>query len=185
MPVAQAAPPPISYSRQVAPIFALHCNSCHGEAGGLSTRSYPDLMRGGNLGKVIVPGDADRSLLVHFLDGRRGEERRMPLGGAPLPADQIATIRRWIAEGSREDPNTTPKHKLTLPKVRASRGQRLRVFCRVQTQCYVTLTVSDARKKRTLYSEVATIKSLKERGDAGRPGELLSWDLRVARNWPK
>lgn len=72
--------PPVSYSADVAPIFAMHCNSCHGGAGGLSTRSWKELMQGGHLGKLVIPGDSDRSLLLHFIDGRRGAEQRMPLG---------------------------------------------------------------------------------------------------------
>ena len=96
-------PPPVSYSQQVAPILAMHCNTCHGDAGGLSTRSHAELMAGGNLGIVVVPGNAERSLLVHFIDGRRGEAHRMPLGGRPLSREQIDTIRRWIDEGANKD----------------------------------------------------------------------------------
>jgi len=45
----------VSYSRDVAPIFALHCNSCHGDAetaGGLEIRTYAGLMKS----DAIVPG---------------------------------------------------------------------------------------------------------------------------------
>lgn len=180
-----AAPPVVSYSREVAPILALHCNSCHGEAGGLSTRSYADLMRGGNLGKVIAPGDPDGSLLVHFIEGKRGAEHRMPLGGAPLSADQVSTIRRWITEGAKQDPDTTKNYKYTLPRVRAARSKPLRVFCRVPTESYPILTVFDPRTKRVLFTDVATIKRVKGPADAGRPGDLIHWDVRPGRNWPK
>ena len=74
----------VSFGREVAPIFAMHCNGCHGDAGGLSLRSYKDLIKGGNLGVIVVPGNADGSLLIHFLDGRRGEAHRMPKEGRPL-----------------------------------------------------------------------------------------------------
>ena len=33
-------PEPVSFSRDIAPIMAMHCNTCHGESGGISTRSY-------------------------------------------------------------------------------------------------------------------------------------------------
>ena len=81
-----SAAPPISFSRDVAPILALHCNSCHGDAGGLSTRSYSELMAGGNLGKVVLPDNPAGSLLIQFIEGSRGEAHRMPLGGRPLSA---------------------------------------------------------------------------------------------------
>lgn len=181
--IPQAAPP-ISYSRQIAPVLAMRCSSCHGEAGGLGTRSYSELMRGGDLGKVIVPGDPERSLLVHFIDGRRGPEHRMPLGGAPLDAEQVAAIRRWIAEGAKEDPGgADPTYRFALPKVRSART--MRIFCRVPTAGYLTLTVLDPRKRRTLFTEVATLKQPREQGDAGVPGDLLSWEIHAARGWPK
>src|SRR6266404_7775082 len=124
-------PPPVSYSRQVAPILALHCNSCHGDAGGLSTRSYADLMNGGNLGKVVIPGDPDRSLLIHFIEGRRGEAHRMPLGGRVLSLGQIDTIRRWIAEGAQKDAMAAKKYTRALTRIRLDRSNILRVFCRI------------------------------------------------------
>ena len=94
-------PTPVSFSRDIAPIMAMYCNACHGESGGISTRSYKELMLGGDLGTVVIPGDPDRSLLIHFLEGRRGENRRMPKNGRALSPHQIEIIRRWIAEGAR------------------------------------------------------------------------------------
>jgi mono/diheme cytochrome c family protein len=178
-------PPPVSYSRQVAPIFALHCNGCHGDDGGLGTRSHAGLMRGGNLGKVVIPGDAESSLLVHFLEGRRGEAHRMPLGGRPLSPVQIETIRRWIAEGATNDAAVPPKRTLKLAKVSLAQGRILRVFCRVDTESYLTMTVRDSRNQRTLFEAVASIKSPKERVDAGEPGELIWWDITAGKGWPK
>src|SRR3954453_18875945 len=94
---------PVSYSREIAPLLAMHCNGCHGDSGGLSLRTFRELMTGGNLGKVIVPGDPEASLLIHFVDGRRGENHRMPKDGSRLTPDQITLLRRWITEGARED----------------------------------------------------------------------------------
>ena len=185
MPFFAPPPPPVSYNRQVAPILALHCNGCHGDDGGLSTRSHANLMRGGNLGKVVIPGDAGSSLLVHFLEGRRGEAHRMPLGGRPLLPAQIATIRRWIEEGAVEDAAVLPKRTLNLAKVSLPQGRTLRVFCRVDTESYLIVTVRDPRNQRTLFEAVASIKSPRERVDAGQPGELIWWDISAGDGWPK
>src|SRR5687768_432756 len=100
--------PPVSYHQDVAKIFAYHCNGCHGEARGLSLRGYKEAMAGGNKGKVIIAGDAENSLLIHFIDGRRGEAHRMPIGGKPLRPALIGTIRRWINEGAKEDVKPEP-----------------------------------------------------------------------------
>lgn len=163
----------------------MRCNSCHGDAGGLNTRTYAGLMAGGHLGKIVVAGDADRSLLLHFIDGRRGEAQRMPLGGRALSQVQIEIIRRWINEGARADSGTPPRPLLTLSAVRLPRDKPLRLFCRVSTDAYLTITVRDPRDRRVLLSWVATVKSHNEQGDTGSPGELLHWDIRAGKGWPK
>jgi cytochrome c len=185
MPWFQPPPAPVSYHQQVAPILALHCHSCHGDAGGLSTRTYAELMRGGDMGSVVKPGDPGGSLLVDFIEGRRGEAHRMPLGGRPLGAGQIAIIRRWIAEGGSEDADTTRKYVTKLPHVRVSGAPVLRVVCKVNVRAYLTLRVSDTGGRRALFTEVASIKSPKERGDAGVPGERIWWDVHPGKKWPR
>ena len=164
-------------------MLALHCNSCHGEAGGLSTSSYRELMKGGNMGKVIVAGDPEHSLLLHFIDGRRGEAHRMPLGGRPLAPEQIHTIARWIAEGARDDALSLPEYKVTLPRVRI--GMPLRVLSRIDTAAYVVLTVRHPESARPLLTRSGSVKKPRDPGDLGEPGELLSWDVRPERGWPR
>ena len=180
-----APPPPISYSAEVAPIFAMHCNSCHGNAGGLSTRSYKELMQGGHLGKIIIPGEPDRSLLLHFIDGRRGAQQRMPIGGAPLSREQIQTISRWIEQGAKEDADTTAPQVRKVSNVRAGKHKLLRINVTVDTQSYLILTVRDPRTGASLMSEVASVKLPREANDLGTPGEPLLWDVRTERSWPK
>src|SRR5213083_2609938 len=131
----------VSYSRDIAPILAMHCNSCHGDsgsAGGLVTRTHADLMKAGD---AIVSGDPDRSQVVQFIEGRRGEEHRMPLGGAPLTAEQIALIRRWIAEGAKAAADSVVKYKLAIPNVRIRRSEGLQIECAVPTRAYLILSV--------------------------------------------
>ncbi len=163
----------------------MHCNACHGDSGGLTTRSYRELMLGGNLGKVIIPGDPGRSLIVAFLEGRRGPQQRMPKEGDPLSARQIGTIRRWIAEGSRNDNLPVKTYRVTRAAVPMRKDQATRVFCRVNTQAYLTVIARDPRNGHVLWSDVASLKSPKEKMDAARPGDLIWWDLRAGYGWPK
>ena len=98
----------VSYSREIAPLLLKQCGACHGERrsvprGDFSVVTYEDLMQGGGLTQTIVPGDPGRSLIVHFIEGRRGKAFRMPLDAPPLKRAQIDLIRRWIAEGARYD----------------------------------------------------------------------------------
>lgn len=178
-------PPPVSFSTAVAPILAMRCNSCHGDAGGLDTRTHAGLMAGGNLGKVVIPGDAERSLLVHFIEGRRGEVHRMPLGGRPLSQEEIGIIRRWIDDGARPDSVSLPRQVSTLNSISLPRGKPLRLFFKVSSEAYLTLTIRDPRSRGVLLSRVATVKSEREQGDAGAPDELLHWDIRAGKGWPK
>ncbi|RMH81451.1 MAG: hypothetical protein D6681_18190 [Calditrichaeota bacterium] len=57
----------------------------------------PELLR-------VKPGDPDSSYLVKKIEGAPdilGE--RMPRGRPPLSAEQIDLIRRWIAEGAKDN----------------------------------------------------------------------------------
>lgn len=94
-------------------ILAPRCAGCHGEAdpaGGLSLssaeRAHSDLIdvASGTMdcgGRVrVVPGDAERSLLLAKVTGTDLCGLLMPIGAAPLSEDEIASIRDWIDGGA-------------------------------------------------------------------------------------
>jgi hypothetical protein len=178
-------PAPVSFSRDVAPILAMHCNGCHGDAGGLSTRSYRELMLGGNLGKLIIAGDPERSVLMQFLDGRRTGQQRMPRDGRPLTASQLNLIRRWISEGAANDTSPSKAYRLSRTGVPVSPTKITRVFCRVNTAAYLVLTLRDPGNGRVLWSDAASVKSPKDAVDAAEPGQMISWDIRAGQGWPE
>ena len=164
----------VSYSRDIAPIFALHCNSCHGDsgtAGNLATRTHADLMSAGD---AIVPGDPDSSRVVQFIEGRRGEEHRMPLGAAPLAAGQITLLRRWIAEGAKDDANPPAAHKFAIPKARFRKREPLRIECVTPGPAYLILNVLGSG--RLLYERRAAVKA---------PGEPVIWTVWREKGWPE
>ena len=53
----------------------------------------------------VVPGKPDDSYLVMKLEGTHieqgGNGAQMPFGAPPLPREDIARIRQWIAEGAK------------------------------------------------------------------------------------
>lgn len=49
---------------------------------------------------LVVPGDADASVLVQVLESTSTCAKPMPLGRDPLSADQLATVRAWIDTGA-------------------------------------------------------------------------------------
>ena len=76
---------PVSFERDVQPILVERCQGCH------HTRAALPLMTAAAVAKSSV------------LQMISGERPRMPKSGAPLDAQQVATIRQWIAEGAKDD----------------------------------------------------------------------------------
>src|SRR5689334_19526850 len=65
-------PQAVDFVRDVRPIFAKHCVSCHGpdkQRGGLRLDRKADALNGGNSGAAIVPGKAADSPLIRFVSG--------------------------------------------------------------------------------------------------------------------
>lgn len=93
-----------SWSRDVAAVVAASCLGCHGERqprGQLSMATFEAFLRGGQGGRVIVPGKPAESLLVKKLKGQAGE--RMPLRQPPLADEVVKKIEAWIADGAKFD----------------------------------------------------------------------------------
>ncbi len=107
--VLSAAGQDIDFERQVHPILAARCLGCHSQekrSGGLALATLRDVLEGGRNGAVVNPGASTASLIVERITGRT--EPRMPLGGAPLGAREIAVIRAWIDQGARATPGSPP-----------------------------------------------------------------------------
>jgi WD40 repeat protein len=114
---AQAPAPrgPVSFINDVAPIFKESCFGCHESKkrkGKLDMTTYENLRKGGDNEDPIMPGKADDSELIRRVTAT-GAKRMPPKdGGEPLTAQQIATIKQWIAEGAKLDAALTPKSEL-------------------------------------------------------------------------
>ena len=95
--------PAVSFNNDVKPILYTNCINCHigGVQGGLRMDNYTLLMDGGNSGPVVIPGDAQNSLIVKRIEGRIAP--RMPLDRPPLSQQNIDLIRTWIDEGANDN----------------------------------------------------------------------------------
>ena len=96
---------PVSFEREVMPLLEKRCNKCHHpeeQRGGLDLTRIETMLRGGDdLGPALVPGKPEESPLVQVLTGAKKPE--MPKKGEKLPESEIDTLRRWIAEGAKND----------------------------------------------------------------------------------
>jgi WD40 repeat protein/mono/diheme cytochrome c family protein len=101
---------PVSYWKQIRPIFQAQCQGCHQPAkdkGGYVMTEFSRLIAGGDSGdKAIVPGKPEESVLIVAITAKDGEAE-MPKDKAPLDADHVALIRKWVTEGAVDD---TPKN---------------------------------------------------------------------------
>ena len=84
---------PLTFEKDIRPIFKAHCFECHGEGeklkGGLDLRLRRLALQGGDDGPAIVPGKPDRSLLFTMVHS--GE---MPKREKKLTAQQVALIKK-------------------------------------------------------------------------------------------
>ena len=105
--------------QKIIPLLEARCYSCHGPknvrededpAGGLLLTSREAMMRGGDTGPAIIPGDPDASLLMHAV---RWDELEMP-PDTKMPSQELELFSRWIRGGApwfgRSD-NQEPTHE--------------------------------------------------------------------------
>ena len=100
----QLPPPasgPVDYEKDVKPLLAQNCYSCHGpevQQSGLRLDRRQNALRGGDYGPVIVPGNSADSKLIHRLVSGDGGIQ-MPPTGELLP-EEIGVLRAWIDQGA-------------------------------------------------------------------------------------
>ncbi|RIK81373.1 MAG: hypothetical protein DCC67_08285 [Planctomycetota bacterium] len=100
---ASRAAPGVDFAREVKPLLARRCFTCHGPTSaesGLRLDNPQSAMAELDSGRrAIVPGDAEASELFARV-ATADESMRMPPAGKPLAAGEIALLRRWIEQGA-------------------------------------------------------------------------------------
>ncbi|MBM3737349.1 MAG: DUF1553 domain-containing protein [Acidobacteria bacterium] len=98
--LASADPRTDFFESRVRPLLAARCYSCHTDVrtSGLRVDSRDALLKGGNRGPAIVPGDPARSLLAAAVE-HRAPGLHMPPQGR-LADTEIAAIATWIRDGA-------------------------------------------------------------------------------------
>ena len=99
----------LTYAKDVKPIFDKSCIKCHGEEkqkAKLRLDSLEAALKGGEDGKVVLPGKSAESILVHNIAHVGDEDDYMPPPDnkdkiPPLTPEQIGIIRAWIDQGAK------------------------------------------------------------------------------------
>ena len=120
----------LEFNSDVRPILSDNCFACHGpdrnrrQAGLRLDREESAKQRLASGNVAIVPSDPDKSALLKRVT-HEDEQKRMPhvsSGKGRLAPAQIATLRRWIAEGAPWQPHWShiPPTRPAPPAVRAN-----------------------------------------------------------------
>jgi WD40 repeat protein len=101
----------VSYYKDVRRLFQQHCMGCHQPAkpqGGYVMTEYADLFKKGDQEKPgVVAGRPEQSFLVEQITHAPGKKAAMPKGKDALSAAEVETVKKWIAQGARDD---TPRN---------------------------------------------------------------------------
>lgn len=153
---------PVSYDKDVEPVFAKRCITCHSgpvKEGGFDLGSYEALVKGGRRGTPVVPGKGEGSLLYKSM-ARTHKPFMPPRGeGDPVTPEELALVKLWIDQGAKAPtgqrvrpkiivstppPAVTPVRALAISNdkstVAASRGNQIHVYDAGSGQHVRTLT---------------------------------------------
>lgn len=90
-----------TFKTRIAPLLKENCVGCHGgekTRGGFDLSNRELLLKGGDLGEVVVPFDATGSKLLKLV--RHEEEPHMPEKKPQLPAEAVEAVANWINDGA-------------------------------------------------------------------------------------
>ncbi len=105
---AETASPPTAaqlefFEKEVRPVLADHCYKCHGEKkqkSGLRLDSREFVLKGGEVGPVVVPGKPEASRLILAINHAKAKDvEPMPSADEKIPAKAIAALTEWVRQG--------------------------------------------------------------------------------------
>jgi hypothetical protein len=118
---------PAATYEQVAPILKKYCVGCHNpddHEGELSLESFADIQKGGEHGRVVLPGQSASSRLIRVLSGQ--SKPRMPPKDEPQPSrEDVALLTAWVNAGARGPEGAEPdRSALIVPKIKPATGAK-------------------------------------------------------------
>src|SRR4051812_3146622 len=109
------------YEKEIAPILRTYCAGCHNNEeheNELSVETFASLSKGGeDKGDPIQAGNADDSFIVKSLE-KRAKPNMPPKDEPQVPASELATLKKWIAEGAHGPKrDESILQSITVPKI--------------------------------------------------------------------
>lgn len=109
----------LDYQREIAPILRSYCAGCHNDReldGDLSMETYAALRKGGEKGDPLKADE--KGLLLQRVIESAGKMQMPPKDEPQLPAEELATLKRWSAAGAPGPADDIPLFKaLTVPRI--------------------------------------------------------------------
>ena len=145
---AEQAPPPTAaqlefFEKEVRPVLADHCYKCHGpkkQKSGLRVDSRELILKGGEVGPVVVPGKPESSRLILAINHAKAKDvEPMPSADEKISAKEIAALTEWVRQGLPWPSESSPV---------AHDPRHHWAFKTVQTPATPVITSTDAVKVR-------------------------------------
>ena len=98
------------FEAKIRPVLVAECYECHDakkQKGDLRLDHREALLKGGEEGPAIVPGDAKRSLLLQSMDHSH-ETLQMPKKRPKLDAKIVADFAEWVNRGAPDPRDRAP-----------------------------------------------------------------------------
>lgn len=113
------------FESRIRPVLVERCYECHSSTsrnlkGGLKLDSREGLLRGGDTRAAIVPGDADRSLLMEAIR-YKNQDLQMP-PKSKLPESVAEDFARWINMGAPDPRTSNASPAVEVAKARVESG---------------------------------------------------------------
>ena len=169
---------PVSYTKDIAPVFKKSCIACHNATKAkakLNLENVSLMMKGSDNGEVIIPGNADESLI--FLQASHQEEDFMPppknKSNAPnLSPEELALLKLWINQGAKDDDTFAAEKKVNF----ATMSDRVKAIYSVAVSPD-NQYVAAGRGNRIFMYHTPTGKSLGEIVDPDLKGKSAHIDI--------
>ncbi|HEX8914253.1 MAG TPA: DUF1549 domain-containing protein, partial [Humisphaera sp.] len=114
------------FESKVRPVLVERCYACHSAGakkvkGGLRLDDREAVLRGGDSGPAVVPGDADKSLLVKAV---RHVDPLLQMPEQKLPQREIDVLVEWVRRGAPDPRESVPGRPAPEPAAATDASKR-------------------------------------------------------------